>query len=121
VSLDTYKQHKLVAVGFDKLYTEHKDKWDKMVSKSVESVRACLAEGEPVKAGDVVAATEHGIKISKEFEKHLQSKKLTQQYWAKWYAEYIVEQLYPHAEIKEASGVTNHVGEAIKATGKNVH
>jgi hypothetical protein len=51
VSLDTYKQHKLVAMGFDKLYTEHKAKWDKMVDKSLDTVRACLAEGEPVKAG----------------------------------------------------------------------
>jgi hypothetical protein len=104
VSLDTYKQHKLLGMAFDKLYTEHKAKWDKMVEKSVESVRACIAENEAIKAGDVVAAVEHGIKISKEFEKHLQTNKLTQQYWVKWYAEYIVEQIYPHAEIKEIKG-----------------
>jgi hypothetical protein len=72
-----------------------------MVEKSVETVRACISEGETIKAGDVVAAVEHGIRISKEFEKHLESKKLTQQYWVRWFAEYVVEQIYPHAEIKE--------------------
>jgi hypothetical protein len=101
MSLDTYKLHKLNGKGFDKLYTAQKPKWNKMVEKAVESVRASVAEGEPIKSGDVVAAVEHGIKISKEFESHLTAKKLTQLYWVKWYAEYIVEQIYPHAEIKE--------------------
>lgn len=101
MSLDTYKLHKLLGKGFDKLYVDQKTKWNRMAEKAVESVRASVAEGEAIKAGDVVAAVEHGIKISKEFEKHLDSKKLTQQYWVKWFAEYIVEQIYPHAEIKE--------------------
>ena len=101
MSLDTYKLHRLLGKGFDKLYTEHAQKWNKMVEKAVESVRACVAQGEAIKAGDVVAAVEHGIKISKEFDNHLTAKKLTQQYWVKWFAEYIVEQIYPHAEIKE--------------------
>jgi hypothetical protein len=48
-----------------------------------------------------VAAVEHGIKISKEFEDHLAKNRLVQQYWASWFAEYVVEQIYPHAEIKE--------------------
>jgi hypothetical protein len=60
---------------------------------------------------------EHGIKISREFENHLQGKKLTQLYWARWYAEYIVEQIYPHAAIKER-GAAHHVGTAGKATRK---
>jgi hypothetical protein len=101
MSLDTHKLHKLNGKGFDKLYSDHKPKWNKMVEKAVDSVRACIAHGETIKAGDVVAALEHGIKISKEFENHLGVKKLTQQYWVRWYAEYVVEQIYPHAEIKE--------------------
>jgi len=101
VSLDTYKLHKLIGKGFDVLYADHKDKWNKMVGKAVDSVRACVGENEAIKAGDVVAAVQHGIKISKEFEDHLGGKKLTQQYWAGWFAEYVVEQIYPHAEIKD--------------------
>lgn len=100
MSLDTYKLHRLTGKGFEKLYSEQKDKWNKMVEKAVDSVKASVAEGEAIKAGDVVAALEHGVKISKEFENHLVSKKLTQLYWARWFAEYVVEQVYPHAEIK---------------------
>jgi hypothetical protein len=101
MSLDTYKLHKLVGKGFDTLYTDHAEKWKLMVEKSVESVRACIEANAPIKAGDVIAAVVHGIKISKEFEDHLESKKLTQQYWVGWFAEYVVEQIYPYAEIKE--------------------
>jgi hypothetical protein len=99
MSLDTYKLHKLVGKGFDELYSDHSEKWNTMVEKASDSVAACIGKGEPIKSGDVVAAVEHGIKISKEFENHLGSKGLTQQYWAKWFAEYIVEQIYPHAVI----------------------
>jgi hypothetical protein len=110
MSLDTYKLHKLIGKGFDKLYTDHADKWNKMVEKAADSVRACVEDGDPIKAGDVVAAVEHGISISKEFEDHLEKKKLTQKYWASRYAEYIVEQNYPHAEIKEhKQGAEKHV------------
>jgi hypothetical protein len=100
MTLDTYKLHKLTAKEFDKLYKDHKAKWDKMVAKAAESVKECVAPTETIRAGDVIATVEHGIRVSREFDQHLSIKKLTQQYWATRFAEYIVEQNYPHAEIK---------------------
>jgi hypothetical protein len=99
MTLDTYKLHKLVAKGFDELYLAHKEKWDKMVKKAAEEIKACVADTETVRAGDVIATVEHGIRVSHEFDHHLTIKKLTQQYWATRFAEYIVEQNYPHADI----------------------
>lgn len=107
MSLDTFKLHKLEAKEFDNLYKEHAEKWNKMVQKAVEGVRACVGQGAPIKAGDVIAAVTHGISISKEFEDHLENKKLIQKYWATWFAEYIVEQIYPYAEIKEKGEAPN--------------
>jgi len=100
VTLDTYKLHKLEGKGFNQLYTDHKEKWDKMVRKAAEEIKACVAENENVRAGDVIATVEHGIRVSREFDHHLAVKKLTQLYWANRFAEYIVEQNYPHAEIQ---------------------
>jgi lipoate-protein ligase A len=100
MTLDTYKLHKLVAKEFDKLYRDHRAKWNKMVQKAAESVRECVPANESIRAGDVIATVEHGIRVSREFDHHLAVKKLTQQYWAIRFAEYIVEQNYPHAEIK---------------------
>lgn len=99
MTLDTYKLHKLEEKGFHTLYAEHKEKWDKMVKKAAEEIKACVAENEHVRAGDVIATVEHGIRVSREFDHHLTLKKLTQQYWATRFAEYIVERNYPHAEI----------------------
>lgn len=100
MTLDTYKLHKLVSKDFDGLYRNHKAKWDTMVLKAAESVKACVAANEAVRAGDVIATVEHGVRVSHEFDNHLGIKKLTQQYWATRFAEYIVEQNYPHAEIQ---------------------
>ena len=100
MSLDTYKLHRLVGKEFDQLYANHAAKWKLMVEKSVESVKACVEPNAPIKAGDVVAAVVHGIKISKEFENHLVSQKLKDQFWAGWFAEYVVEQIYPHQQIQ---------------------
>ena len=104
MTLDTYKLHKLQGKGFDHLYADHKAKWDKMVKKAAEEIKACVAENENVRAGDVIATVEHGIRVSKEFDLHLASQKLTQLYWATRFAEYIVEQNYPHAEIQIDGG-----------------
>lgn len=99
MTFDTFKLHKLVAKGFDKLYTAHKEKWDKMVLKAAEEIKACIAENEQIRAGDVVATVEHGVRVSHEFDAHLAEKKLKELYWATRFAEYIVEQNYPHAKI----------------------
>ena len=104
MTLDTYKLHKLVAKNFDTLYRDHKPKWDKMVKKAAEEIKACVAANENVRAGDVIATVEHGIRVSREFDHHLALKKLTQLYWANRFAEYIVEQNYPHAEIEINEG-----------------
>jgi hypothetical protein len=102
MTLDTYKLHKLQGKGFDQLYLDHTAKWTKMVQKAAESIWACVGDIESIKAGDVIAAVSHGIKISAEFENHLGINKLKEQYWAYWFAEYVVEKIYPHAEIKKA-------------------
>lgn len=101
MSLDTYKLHKLQGKGFDQLYSDHVPKWTEMVNKTADGVWACVGNADSIKVGDVVSSLAHGIKISGEFENHLAIQKLTQQYWAQWFAEYVVEKIYPHAEIKK--------------------
>lgn len=71
-------------------------RWSRRPQKKIKT---CVAENEHVRAGDVIATVEHGIRVSREFDHHLTLKKLTQQYWATRFAEYIVERNYPHAEI----------------------
>src|SRR5271157_3170359 len=99
MSLDTYKLHKLVAKGFDTLYTTHKPKWDKMVKKAAESVKEGVAANEIIRAGDVIATVEHGIRISKEFDNQRALTKPPQKTWLTRLGKNMLNKNYPHAEI----------------------
>jgi allophanate hydrolase subunit 2 len=100
MSIDTDKLHKLKGKGFFELYSLNPAKWKEMVDNAATYAKSCVGEGEAVKDGDVISVVENAIKISKDFENHLTKKKLTQKYWIRWFAEYIVDIIYPHPEIK---------------------
>lgn len=102
MSLDTEKLHKLTGKGFDKLYTSSPDKYQEMADKALEYAQTCVPDGEKVRVGDVVSVIQNAVRIDPAFEKHLKDKRLTQKYWQAWFAEYIVEQVYPQPELKQA-------------------
>jgi len=99
MSLDTEKLHRLTGKKFPELYQHHPDKWREMVDKARDYAQTCVAAGEIVRVGDVVAVVQNAIRIDPEFEHHLQTKGLTQRYWVVWFAEYIVEQVYPQSPL----------------------
>ena len=93
MSLDTEKLHRLKGKSFDTLYASNPDKWKKMVQDARDYVETFLAPGEKVRIGDVVAIVQNAIRIDPEFEQH--TKAIRQRYWVVWFAEYLVEQVYP--------------------------
>lgn len=100
MSLDTEKLHKLKGKGFDKMYEKHPDKWQQMVETARDYAKTCVPEGEKVRIGDIVTVVQTAIKIDPEFEKYVQGKGLTQKYWAVWFAEFIIDQVYPQPELE---------------------
>lgn len=101
MSLDTEKLHKLKGKGFFELYGESPDKWNEMVGTAKAYAETCVPEGEQVRTGDIVSIVQNAIKIDSDFEKHRAKKGLTQNYWLVWFAEYIVEQVYPQPVLEE--------------------
>jgi hypothetical protein len=99
MSLDTERLHRLTGKGFDKLYSSSPEKYKEMADKALEYAQSCIPPGEKVRAGDVVAVIQNAVKIDPSFEDHLKKKKLTQKFWQLWFAEYIVEQVYPQPEL----------------------
>jgi hypothetical protein len=95
MSLDTEKLHKLKGKEFDKLYDKHPNKWKEMVASARAYAQTCVPKGEKVRIGDVVTVVQNAIKIDPDFEKHVQGKSLIQKYWVLWFAEYMIEQVYP--------------------------
>jgi hypothetical protein len=99
MSLDTEKLHRLRGKSFDALYEAHPDKWQETVNNALDYAQKCVASGEKVRIGDVVAIFQNAIRIDPTFEKHTKDKGLTQKYWVTWFAEYIIDRVYPQPEL----------------------
>lgn len=99
MSLDTEKLHRLVGKQFDKLYGQSPAKYTEMAHKALSYAETCVPPGERVRLGDVVSVIQNAVRIDPAFEKHLRDKKLTQNFWQAWFAEYIVEQVFPQPEL----------------------
>jgi hypothetical protein len=101
VSLDTDKLHRLKGKKFDELYEKHKTKWNAIVASATEYVKGYLEKtGETVRPADISAILQNPIRVDPNFEAFVDKKRLTQKYWVEWFADYIVEQVYPLPEIK---------------------
>jgi hypothetical protein len=102
MSLDTERLHRLKGKSFDTLYASAPQKYQEMADKALEYAKTCVPPGEKVRPGDVVAVIQNAVRIDPAFEAHLKQRSLTQKYWQLWFAEYIVEQVYPQPELKPA-------------------
>jgi hypothetical protein len=103
MSLDTEKLHRLTGKQFDRLYSQNPAKYTEMAHKALSYAETCIPAGERVRLGDVVSVIQNAVRIDPAFEKHLRDKKLTQNFWQAWFAEYIVEQVFPQPELLKPS------------------
>jgi hypothetical protein len=106
MSLDTEKLHRLKGKGFPELYNTHPNKWKEMVDKARDYAQTCVGDGEKVRVGDVATIVQNAIKIDPEFESFVKGKSLTQKYWVTWFAEYLIDQIYPQPDLKPPAPVT---------------
>jgi hypothetical protein len=103
MSLDTAKLHRLNGKSFDKLYEGSAEKWNEMVASARDYAQTCVGVGEKVRIGDVVEVVQNAIRIDPTFEKYVKSKTLPQKFWVSWFAEYIVDRVYPQPELKKVA------------------
>ena len=104
MSLDTEQMHRLVAKGFDALFADNEKKYREMVEKARQYAATCVPEGEKLRLPDIAFAARGAIRIDPMFEAHLIKRKLTQKFWVSWYADYIVEQVYPQPDPAKPQG-----------------
>jgi hypothetical protein len=70
MSLDTQKLHRLKGKSFDKLYSDHQNKWMEMVENARDYAQTCVGPNERVRIGDVVEVVQNAIRIDPMFEQH---------------------------------------------------
>jgi hypothetical protein len=101
MGLDAEKLHRLKEKSFDTLYSDHEAKWKEMVAKAKNYTMTYLdGGGDRVRPADVSAILQTAIRVDPHFEKHLQNKRLQQKYWAEWFADYAIENVYPPPDIQ---------------------
>jgi predicted outer membrane protein len=103
MSLDTQKLHRLKGKSFDKLYADHAAKWKEMVENARDYAQTCVGPNEKVRIGDVVEVVQNAIRIDPMFEKHTKDKSLPNKFWVSWFAEYVVDCVYPQPDLKGAA------------------
>jgi hypothetical protein len=98
MSFDTDKMHKLRGKGFEQLYKKNPAKWNEIVGKARDYAKTWVGTNEKIHHGDVVSALMNAVRIEPDFEAFVKKERLPQKYWIAWFAEYLVEQIYPQAE-----------------------
>jgi len=99
MSLDTEQIHRLESKGFDKLYRSDPAKYAEMAHTALAYAKTCVPPGEKVRIGDVVSIITNAVRILPSFEAYIQKKKLKEKYWQSWFAEYILEQVFPQPDL----------------------
>jgi hypothetical protein len=100
VALNLNKLKRLDDAGLVTLFEEDRKLWTAM-AKDAYSYTAKFIKGE-VRPDDVAPTLVPALEVSDRLRTYLASRKLTQNYWYLWFAELIVDRLWPglHASAK---------------------
>jgi hypothetical protein len=85
----------LRAKGFDKLYADNTEKWKAMVDNATNFAKTYIGAGEKIRPGDIAEILHNSLKVDPKFEEHVKKGSLQQKYWVDWFAEYIMDQIFP--------------------------
>ena len=99
MSLTVETLHRLRSKGFDDLYAKHEAKWNALVENATTYAKTYIGGNDKVRPADVAEVLQNAIKIDPDFEEHTKGKSLKEKYWVVHFADYIMDQIYPPAEI----------------------
>jgi hypothetical protein len=99
MSLTVETLHRLRSKGFDDLYKKNEAKWKAMVANATTYAKTYIKAGDKVRPADIGEVLRNALKIDPDFENHVKSKSLPQKYWVAFFADYIMDQIYPPPTI----------------------
>jgi|SRR5215469_11886080 hypothetical protein len=99
MSLTLERLHRLRSKGFEKLYTDHETKWKEMVSNAKDYAKTFIKEGEKIRPGDVAEILQNALRVDPNFEAFIKKQGLQQKYWVVYFADYILDQVFPSQQI----------------------
>jgi hypothetical protein len=93
VALNLNKLKRLEDAGLADLFAHDRKLWSAMTKEAYSYTRKFV--GDEVRPDDVVPTLVPALEVSDRLRTFLAQKKLTQQYWYTWYAELLVDRLWP--------------------------
>jgi hypothetical protein len=93
VALNLNKLKRLEDAGLGDLFERDRKLWTAMTKDAYAYTRRFV--GAEVRPDDVVPTLVPALEVSDRLRTFLAQKKLTQQYWYTWYAELLVDRLWP--------------------------
>jgi hypothetical protein len=93
VALNLNKLKRLEDAGLADLFDRDRKLWAAMTKEAYGYTRKFV--GAEVRPDDVVPTLVPALEVSDRLRTFLAQKKLTQQYWYTWYAELLVDRLWP--------------------------
>jgi hypothetical protein len=70
-----------------------------MVSNAKDYAKTFIKEGERIRPGDIAEILQNALRVDPRFEAYIKVKRLQQKYWVVYFADYILDQVFPPVEI----------------------
>ncbi len=100
MGLTTKKLQRLKDQEFPKLFKGHEQHWKSLLGTAVDFLDKGLAKAERIRPDDLSEALHQILEVDEEFKKYVDEHRLPQLYWAKDFADYIVDQVYGKEIVK---------------------
>ncbi len=94
MGLTVLKTQRLSAKEFPKLWTDHRAIWTEMVANAVIFLDGTLPAHEQILADDLAGIIDEMIAVNPLFRTHTENGRLTQKYWSRDFADFIVAQIH---------------------------
>ena len=95
MSLTLEKLRRLREKEFHLLYDGNVAKWVAMVNSGRTYAHTFIGVGEVIRPGDISVIIQNAIRNDAEFLAHAATNGTHQKYWVEWFADYILDRIYP--------------------------
>ena len=103
MALSRVKELRLKDAHLIKLYEDKFELWRAMAEHAYAYARGYIApSGAQLRQDDVVPALQPVLEVTPELRQFLEREKLRQQYWYEWFAELVIDRLWP--ELTKGGG-----------------
>lgn len=99
------KTQRLDAKDFPNLWRDHRAIWTEMIANGVQFLDGTLPEHERIFADDLAGLIDEMIAVNPLFTAHTEGQRLTQKYWSRDFADYIVAQIHAGPVIPRGGDV----------------